>query len=445
MPSSPNQRLAKTFLEEEKRGVTWSMQGRLAAIAIIAIWVSVDNFGLDTVYFLGLLGCFAALGTGLLLLSRSAIYAPWMKYAFVALDAALLTFTLLVPSPFRDFVFDIQLQLRFGNFPYFFVILVGIAAFTYSPRFVVTAGVICAFAWAVGASLIIFRPDTLTFQNAPPATTAEEIGRIYLDPSFVATNTRITEILTILIVAGILTSAASRSRELVVSQAEAARQRANLARYLSPNMLEQLSTTDEPFGSVQEQQAAVLFVDIVGFTEMSTQQSPQEVIGLLREFHSRMAQSVFANNGTLDKFIGDGVMATFGTPKPQEDDAGRALKCAQDMLRTVAAWNEQRLSAGQHPIHVGIGVHFGPVVTGDTGDRHRLEFAVVGDTVNVASRLERLTRELNVALAVSHEVTAAAGLSPRGAEAIGLRHHGPVTLRGRAQHQIDVWTQTAAS
>ncbi len=178
MQVSSSARLSSAFLEEERRGIAWSMQGRLIALSVIAIWLSIDNFGTDTFYFLGLLGCFAALGIVFLWLSRSENYATWMKYAFMTVDAALLTFTLLVPSPFRDFVYDIQIQLRFGNFPYFFVILVGIAAFTYSPRFVVSAGVICALAWGIGASLIIFQPGTLTFRDILPNMSSDEISRI---------------------------------------------------------------------------------------------------------------------------------------------------------------------------------------------------------------------------------------------------------------------------
>ena len=437
MQVSSSARLSSVFLLEERRGIAWSMQGRLIALSVIAIWLSIDNFGADTFYFLGLLGCFATTGIILLWLSRSESYAPWMKYAFMTVDAALLSFTLLFPSPFRDFVYDIQLQLRFGNFPYFFVIFVGIAALTYSPRFVIAAALICAVAWSVGASFIIFRPDTLTFRDILPDMSSDEISRVFLDPKFVAANVRVTEVLTLLIVAGILASAASRARQLVLSQTETERQRTNLARYLSPNMLDQLASTDEPFSTVREQHAAVLFVDIVGFTSMSTGRPPHEVIDLLREFHSRMAQTVFAHDGTLDKFIGDAVMATFGTPTPREDDPDRALRCAQAMLESVRTWSDARSQAGQEPVRVGIGLHYGPVVTGDIGDHDRLEFAVLGDTVNVASRLERLARDLDVTLVVSNEAIAAADGAALQAK---LERHGDIALRGREQLNIDVWT-----
>ncbi len=443
--SGAGDRLGATFLEEERRGIAWSMRGRLVALAIIAVWISIENPFPEILYVLALLAAFAGLGTAFLWLSRSDSYAPWMKYAFIALDAALLTFTLLVPNPFQGFEYDIQLQLRFNNFPYFFVILVGIAAFTYSPRFVAWSGIACAAAWGVGTSFIIFRADTLTTASLPPDAGPPEILAVILDPKFVFAGSRITEILTALIVAGILSAAAWRARRLVGAQTEAERQRTNLSRYLSPNMLDRLSNIDEPFGGIQEQHAAVLFVDIVGFTSLCTDKRPDEVISLLRDFHARMAQTIFAFDGTLDKFIGDGVMATFGTPAPRDDDALRALRCARAIGAAVEAWNVARRRAGDPPLGVGIGLHFGPVVAGDTGDRNRLEFAVVGDTVNVASRLERLTRELEAELIVSDAAVAAAALPSGDGLLAGLEKRTDVSLRGREQRTLGIWIGSAAT
>jgi adenylate cyclase len=112
-----------------------------------------------------------------------------------------------------------------------------------------------------------------------------------------------------------------RARRLVAAQAESERARGNLARYFSPNVVDQLARVEEPLGPVRVQPAAVLFADIVGFTAASERQSPEQTIALLREVHHRMADAVFDHGGTLDKYIGDAVMATFGTPHPATDDA----------------------------------------------------------------------------------------------------------------------------
>lgn len=126
------------------------------------------------------------------------------------------------------------------------------------------------------------------------------------------------------------------ARRLVSTQATAEREQANLSRYFSPNMVEELANTDEPLGAVCRPAGGMLFTDIVGFTGMSEHAPPEEVIGLLREFHGHMENCVFHNGGTLDKSLADGVMAIFGTPRNGPRDAANALACAHAMLDKIA-------------------------------------------------------------------------------------------------------------
>jgi adenylate cyclase len=262
---------------------------------------------------------------------------------------------------------------------------------------------------------------------------------LYLDPRFVDLDAWAVTVFTTLLVSGILSLAVRRSRRLVYEQAAAARARANLARYVGPRLADTLATADEPLGAVRRQEVAVLFADIRGFTALAERRSPEEIIRLLRAFHGRMAEAVFAHGGTLDKFIGDGLMATFGTPAPGPSDATDALACARAMLRDLDGWNAERRVRGEAPIGVGIGLHHGPAVLGDIGGAERFEFAVVGDTVNVASRLERLTRELDCRLVVGDALVRqlrAEGAAPD--LAAGLVHLEPRALRGRGG-RTDVW------
>ena len=163
-------------------------------------------------------------------------------------------------------------------------------------------------------------------------------------------------------------------------------------------------------------------------------------MALLRGFHRRMAETVFAHGGTVDKYIGDAVMATFGTPRPAPDDALRAVRCALAMADAVARWNAERKAAGEAPIRVGIGLHYGPVVTGDMGDERRLEYAVIGDTVNVASRVEKLTRERGVETLVTGDALEAARAVAGAREAAlgGLKPAGTAAVRGRAD-PVALW------
>ncbi len=219
------------------------------------------------------------------------------------------------------------------------------------------------------------------------------------------------------------------------------RARANLSRYLAPSMVDALAKTDEPFGPPRVQPVAVLFADMVGFTRLAASEQPEAVFQLLRAFNGQLARTVFDNGGTLDKFTGDGIMATFGTPAPTGRDAANALTCARAIAAGLAEWNRARVAIGAPAIRVGIGVHWGDALMGTIGDEHRLEFAVVGDTVNVASRLETLSRELDADVAASDALVAMA--REQGGAVDGFVARGPQALRGRSE-PVAVWTLSLA-
>jgi adenylate cyclase len=136
---------------------------------------------------------------------------------------------------------------------------------------------------------------------------------------------------------------------------------------------------------------------------------PKELGGFLSEFRGRLSAPIFSHDGTVDKFIGDAIMAVFGAPLSHADDARRALNCARDMLYAAGRWSQEREKAGLPPVSIGIGGHYGEVFAGALGDEHLLEYTVIGDTVSVAERLERLTREFGSPLVVSARLLAAAG------------------------------------
>jgi adenylate cyclase len=241
-----------------------------------------------------------------------------------------------------------------------------------------------------------------------------------------------------ILVAAILALAVWRARRLVLQQARLASERANLSRYFSPGRAEELASSAADLGQVRQQPVAVLFVDIVGFTRMGELLSPTEVIALLRQFHRRMAAAIFAHGGTVEKYIGDAVMATFGTPEASSDDAARAVACARTMLAAIADWNVERHAAGELPIQIAIGAHHGDVVLGDVGDDRCMEFAVLGDTVNVASHLESLCRRLDSTLAVSDALVTRALDAGDAHIAEGLVAIGPQRLKDRSD-LVRVW------
>jgi adenylate cyclase len=190
-------------------------------------------------------------------------------------------------------------------------------------------------------------------------------------------------------------------REALERRAVAEHERENLARYFPPDLVDELAETDDPFASARERDVAVMFADIIGFTKFSATTPAEEVFEMLRDFHDRMAACVFANHGVVDKYLGDGLMATFGSPESTGRDASNALAAGMAMQDSVKELNKIREEQGKSSVAIAIGIHYGPVLLGNIGNENRLEYATVGDTVNVASRLEALARPLSAQIVIS--------------------------------------------
>jgi adenylate cyclase len=164
--------------------------------------------------------------------------------------------------------------------------------------------------------------------------------------------------------------------------------RERFQRLLSPAIAEQvMSGKVEVAKGGELRETTVLFSDIRGFTSMSEARDAQEIVDMLNEYFEQMVEIVFRYEGTLDKFVGDEIMALYGSPVRHDDDAIRAVRTALDMLEVLEQWNKERVARGQVPVHIGIGINSGAVVAGYLGSSKALEYTVIGDSVNVGSRL----------------------------------------------------------
>ncbi|HEX4633966.1 MAG TPA: adenylate/guanylate cyclase domain-containing protein [Gemmatimonadales bacterium] len=162
----------------------------------------------------------------------------------------------------------------------------------------------------------------------------------------------------------------------------------NFQRYFAPNVAAQIVQQE---GAVQlggaKRPVVIFFSDIRGFTPMSETMSPDDVANLLTEYFTEMVEIVFEHSGSLDKFMGDAIMALWGAPIAHEDDADRAMKCALDQLAALEKMNVKWKEKGRPDIKIGVGINFGEVFAGNFGSDRRLEYTVIGDAVNTASRL----------------------------------------------------------
>jgi adenylate cyclase len=435
------QKFAEAALADSKREGLWlAVRARWVALAVIALTLPIMNPHWEVIYYIVSLGLFAVIGWAQLKVGKAGVSRPELFLMFC--DLALLTFIAVVPNPWSPGGWPIGMQFRFDTFIYFFVLL-ATAPLAYSWRTVIAMGTWTAALWAVGVGWVWLQPEThAALAERVRAAVGSDVRMFALiDPTAVHIAARFQEIVVFLIVAVTLAVAVRRSNALLVSHAGIERERTNLARYFSPNVVEQLSKNDEPLKQVRTENVAVLFADIVGFTAYADGRSPAEVIGTLRRFHERMEREIFRHEGTLDKYLGDGLMATFGTPFPGASDAGNALRCAQTMLGAIDDLNRERRHRGEPPIRISIGLHYGQVVLGDIG-LNRLEFAVIGTTVNAASRLESLTREFGCAIIASDDLVqrASAETSSSDADFTHLVAQPPQAIRGLEQ-PLGIWTR----
>ncbi len=165
--------------------------------------------------------------------------------------------------------------------------------------------------------------------------------------------------------------------------------RANYSRFMPEYVVKQLLENPDSFKlGGTNQTITILFADIRGFTAFSEREKPEKVVGILNRYFTAMSEIIFAHGGTLDKYIGDGLMAIFGAPTATADDAKNAVKTAVAMQRRLATLNTELKSEGFRPVSVGIGLHTGEATVGYIGSEKRSEYTAIGDAVNLASRLE---------------------------------------------------------
>ncbi|MGH6689374.1 MAG: adenylate/guanylate cyclase domain-containing protein [Gammaproteobacteria bacterium] len=209
-------------------------------------------------------------------------------------------------------------------------------------------------------------------------------------------------------------------------------------RYVAREVVEEVLKDPEQLALTGERrEVTVLFCDIRGFTPMAERLAPEEVVSLLNEFYTLMIETTFKHDGTLDKFLGDAVMAVFGAPIAHPDHAIRAVRTATDMRNGIAELNERRVTHGKVPIGIGIGLSLGEVVAGTVGTEDRMEYTVIGDSVNLAARLVDNARPAGRIL-----------ISQRTYEAVRdhveVKDLGPLKVKGK-EEEVEVYEVVSLS
>ena len=234
--------------------------------------------------------------------------------------------------------------------------------------------------------------------------------------------------------AGLLAASARAALEAWFAMREKRWLRAAFAGFVSPAELgEILGGRLQPQQGGARSEICLLFSDIRGFTTLSESLPPEEVTRLLDRYFSRMVAAIHAHGGTLDKFMGAGIMAFFGAPQPRDNSCADAFAAGQAMLAALAEFNRELAAEGRAPLAIGIGLHYGAAVVGYIGAADRHEYTAIGDAVNAASRIEGLTKEAGYPLLASRAVL------DRLPDRDGFVPLGERAVKGRAAVEVFGW------
>jgi adenylate cyclase len=349
-----------------------------------------------------------------LVLAWRGVFHPIIPYLFVTFDVILVSAQILILTGLMGMNSSFAFALPATSL--IFVILIH-ASMRYRPWLIV---------YAASLFLVVLNLGNLFLTPDHAAITGMRGMRQEGAGSFM--NYQVLPFMLVALAAFILFVTSRWTRALLLKSITQTNRAAKLSRYFSPNLANSLAESDDDqLLAGRRLSAAVLFVDIRGFTALGETLTPEELTSFLSEYRNRLTKPIFAHGGMVDKFIGDAIMAVFGTPAQRPDDASRAVTCALEILDATKHWSEDRVRSGNPPVAIGIGVHYGEVFAGALGNEQLLEYTVIGDTVNVAERLEGLSRNVGSPLVVSAALLEAAADTR---ERVAWRRLPPQELKG---------------
>jgi adenylate cyclase len=413
------QRVREHVRVEEERAEILVGVLQLAFIAGLAVLYALapKKFGADAPFapVPWVLGAYCAFTLLRLALAWTRRLTRGVVYLSIAVDIALLIG--LIFSYHIQYAQPASFSLKSPTLMWVFV-LIALRAFNFEARYIATAGVVAALGWL---ALVVY---VVRVDPADPMITRDYVA--YLTSNSVLVGAEIDKVLAILMFAGVLALASRRTARLVEYAAVEAASNRELSRFVPSEVAELARTAETSFaaGEGHTIEATVLFLDIEGFTPMSEQMPPEDVVGTLNDFYAAAAPLIAAREGVINQFLGDAIVATFNAPRPCARHAAGAIDAALDILALTAA----RTFGPGVRLAVRIGVNTGPMVCGLVGSPDRLLYTVIGDEVNLAARLEALNKTYGTRIIVSEATRTAAG-----ADAYAFAPIGEVQVRGRSR------------
>jgi adenylate cyclase len=268
-------------------------------------------------------------------------------------------------------------------------ILIALRTLRFEPWLVMLAGGSAAAGWLVLVAYAVL--------GAGGAQITHDFAE-YAMSYQVLLGAEVDKVVSMMMVTLILTLGLMRARKLLFRAVTDQVAASELSRFFAPEVAGRIRASEialQP-GEAEQRDAAILMVDLRGFTPLTHRLPPREVMTLLSEYQSRVVAAVTGHGGSIDKFMGDGILASFGATQPSAAFAADALRALAALLEATAGWGEERRRAGLPAPEVGAAVATGPVMFGTIGDQSRLEYTVIGDPVNLAAKLEKHTKEERV-------------------------------------------------
>jgi adenylate cyclase len=266
-------------------------------------------------------------------------------------------------------------------------LFIALRALRFEARFVIFAGLTAAAGWL---ALIFY---ALSGRGGPPNETTDFVE--YMTSNAFLIQAEVEKLLAILLTTAVLAIAIARARHLLVRSVSEGAAARDLARFFDPGVADRIRSAAMSIkaGEGELRDVAILTVDLRGFTRLSVELQPDDVMKLLQDYQGRVCPLIVSNGGSIDKFLGDGILASFGAVVASTTAAADALRAADAVLDAADRWAAERRAAGLSPLSVGLAVASGRVVFGAVGDGERLEFTVIGDAVNFAAKLEKHNKD----------------------------------------------------
>lgn len=329
-----------------------------------------------------------------LVLSYRMRLPPWVLGASIVADMGLLIG--LIFSFHIEYQQPASFSLKAPTLLYVFI-FIAIRALRFEARYVLLAGLTAAAGWG---AMVLY---VLSGSDADMIITRNYVT--YLTSNSILLGAEFDKIISILVVTGLLTAAIVRARGMLIRSARERSAASALSRFFSPEIAGRIRASGDAIHAGQgvARDAAILTTDIRGFTRLAQELDPADVTRLLTSYQAVVVPIVQRHGGVIDKFLGDGILATFGAAEPSESAAADALAAGLEILSAADAWAAGAPDAGLPPVTVSVAVTYGRVVFGAVGDETRLEYTVIGDPVNLAAKLDKHGKQLGARLITTRQ------------------------------------------